>query len=339
MYSYTEIKMHQRCPKKYEYSRIQNLQGLAPAWKRDFGSWFHELAAAYFKLGDWHSHHMDLVKEFNTEVAPFTTDEEVLAMPGLVYEVFGRYTKYRNDGPMEILHVEESFDVDGIGVTPDLVYRASNGRIWVRDFKTTSSIPEQWDLMGDMQGLLYVEAMRIRYGTEEVAGIEYEFVRNKLPVVPRLNKTVKSELGHPDINNVARVDTDYDTLLNFAANNGVPPYPALTDRLAELKDSNPFFARFPLLVPEFTSGTALDEAFRQTHKIRADEDALMEDEMAEAFPRVVRGPSSGVDSCNFCDFKELCQAELFDMDPTSAKMMLTERTPLDREYIPIRSSK
>jgi len=332
LYSYTEITTFRRCPRKYYYSRVLNLEPVQTGWRIDFGSWMDELLNAHYRGEDWAVKQAELTEQWEAEVLPFTDDEELLEVPGLADAVMHRYLERYPDSEWEVLHVQDSFRIDGIGVTPDLVVRDTRtGKIWVVDHKTSSRIPDEWDLMADTQHLLYVAAMRSLYGKDEVAGIIFNYIRSKLPVQPRLNKTIKKELGHPDIYDVRRIDTDYDTLARFAAENGVPPYDALNERLAQLREVDPFFRRLPLLTPQVSCDIALEEA-RETALIMDVAEGLLETGEYQPFPRTVLGPAAGVAGCNACPFKELCQAELFGLDTTSAMMLYKEREPLDREY-------
>lgn len=326
MHSYTEITTYRRCPKKYYYSRVENIEPVQMGWRIDFGLWMDELLNTHYRGEDWLTAHVELQEQWEADVLPFTDDPELIELPELAVQVMGRYLKRYRDEDWNVLHVQESFEISGIGITPDLVIeQRTTGGIWVVDHKTTgNAIPDEWDLMADTQHLLYVAGMRRLYG-DRVQGVVFNHIRSKLPTKPRLNKTVKKELGHPDINNVARIDTDYETLLNFAAENGVPPYEALTERLAELRYSDPFFKRTPLLTPQVSCDIAVAEAKDTIYTIKlAHED--------DAWPRTVLPQSAGIASCNSCGYKELCQAELFGLDTTSARLLYTERTPLNREY-------
>lgn len=315
-YSYTELKMFRRCPKKYEYSRVRNLTLAEPRWRRDLGSWIHELAAAHYSDQHWYARHEELMIEFNEEVAPFTWDEDILSVPKLAEEIFSRYLDKYDDSDWEILHVEESFEYEGIGFTPDLVIR-NKGGIWVVDHKTSSNIPDEWDLMADTQHLLYVAGMRQLYGPE-VQGVIFNYMRTKPPTQPKLRKDGL-------IGNINRIDTDYETLLTFAQENDIEPYPELTERLAQLKERDSFFNRLQLLTPKHAAKEALDDAV----------DTCVEIDTAvnlRSFPRQVFGPSAGVQACRSCEFKEICQAELFGYDEKSAEALYTKREPLNREY-------
>lgn len=323
MRSYNEIVTYRRCQRKHYYSRVLNIEPVAMGWRIDFGNWWDELMIAAYTTGEVASRHYELVEAYEAEVIPFTTDAEALALPELILQVFGRWDAhwYGRDQVHEVLHIQESFDWGGIGVTPDLVYAAENGDIWVRDYKTSKSIPEEWDLMADTQHLLYVGAMRAKYGSD-VRGVEFDYIRSRLPTVPRLVKT-KGKYG--PIADIKRIDTDYQTLLDFALLNGIAPYPELSERLAELEMQDPFFKRMPLLTPQASCDIAYQEALATAFDIRR---AIV----GGIFPRTVLPQAAGVASCNACSFKEICQAELFGLSTESAMMLYQERTPLDREY-------
>ena len=318
-YSYSELMTYRRCPKRYYYSRVRNLELAIGQWRTDLGSWMHELLADYYRGNGWIRKHDELQMEFDAEVLPYTDDDDVLGVPALAQELMARYVaRYaKTDTDWQVLHVEESFVYEGIGFTPDLVVRTPGG-IYVVDHKTSASIPEAWDLMGDYQHLFYVKGMRAKYGAE-VKGAIFNYVRTKLPTPLRLNKTDGL------INNVKRVDTTYEDLIQFAAENKIKPYPELSERLAELEGADRFMRRFQLLTPEHAASEALDDLLDTTVEIDTSINL-------KSFPRHVLPGSAGSRSCNACPYKELCQAELFGYDSTSAEMLYTERTPLGREY-------
>lgn len=333
MISYTDIKTYLRCPSRYWYSRLEagtGIEQIQKGWRLSLGSWVAAMKEAYRSGQYWEVAWAELKEQWDEEVVPFTSDPEILGVPSLARQIMKRYleTWGAEDSNFTFLHVEQSFEYKGVGITPDAVVKDNRtGNIWVIEDKVTMSIPEEADMMADLQGLLYVGAMRELYGYD-VVGIIRDFSRSRLPTQPRVNKTIKKELGHPDISNVKRIDTDYDTLATFAATEGIPPYPDLVARLAELEDRDPFFQRQALLIPDEAVISAWDDA----EHIRMDIETLSTDPDRRMFPRHVLPPSAGVASCRGCPFRKVCEADLFAVGEDAARMEYRERIPLDRDY-------
>jgi hypothetical protein len=328
-FSYSDAQQYRRCPKAYYYRKVRNLQTVQRAWRADLGTWLHELQAASNRGKPWLDRHAELYEEFAAEVIPYANpDDDILEIPELARAIKERYdTKYVDDGELfRVLNVEESFTVAGIGFTPDLVIElVSTGDIWVWDYKSSVAIPEEWDLYDDTQGVLYTAGVGELYGHDRVKGVVFDYMRTKVPTVPRLNKTIKRDLGHPDIHDVARIDTTYDILMDFAARNGVPPYPALVDKLAELEHNDRFFRRIWLPIPEAARQQAVVEAVMT-------ETMAKESTENDMFPRTILPPSAGTRACKGCGFQPLCQAELFGLDTSGILDLYEERQPLNRNY-------
>jgi hypothetical protein len=215
------------------------------------------------------------------------------------YSYFNYYT---NDN-WEVLHVEEQFIImldNGtvLSCTPDLVIRDEDGAVWAVDHKTYRTIPKTKG--PDLQSMLATMAVRALY--PETAGFIYNYLRKKLPTQPNL---VKSGANVSRINDI---DTTFELLRNFLQEQA----PKLLDdpmhkrRLAELKEENRFFKRYPLYFS--------DEMLEQGLEDLSNQVKLMQYASAQdMFPRTM--VDGGISGCDRCGFAQICQAELINSDP------------------------
>lgn len=320
-YSYSDVLTFQRCPKKFEFSAIRELQRKARSKALTRGSAFHRLLMDAYLGRDIEQTYQDLL----TEAAMYRMDdEEVLGtdLVDLAYDMVNRYFEHYDD-EWEILHVEEQFLAktdEGVTITftPDLVIRDSVG-VWVVDHKTASSLPSGGLPMGDLQAYLYSAVMREVY--PDFKGFIFNKVRAKIPTQPRLNKT-----GKLAINDVKRVDTTYDLLRDFIVQEAPDLLndPTHQARLAELYDNDRFFWREYVFTTDEIADTIMEEVVFTTQLI----DLAIK---ADTFPRSFL-PYAGNQECDKCPFRELCLAELRDYDTTSILPLYEPRDMSHKDY-------
>ena len=333
LYSYSEIAMYMRCPEKFKYSRMDNLEAVGHSLPREKGSWFHVLMMEDLSGNDWREAHRLLWEEWDRNVRPFTLDEELMNLPDEVERLFVSYkTKYPDDfARYKVLHVEESMSFElypgvSIGFTPDLVVEDEYGGIWCWDHKTTANLPQEGEMLIDLQNLTYTMGLRAKYGSR-FKGFVFNYTRTKVPTTPRLRKDGL-------IADVRRIDTTYEVLLQFAADNGIKPYPELTEKLAWLVDHDNYFRRDYFIVPDEALVNARRDLISWVVKLRSDIE-INAGGGPGGFGRVIMHRSAGVQACVKCPFYQLCQNDLLGIDNAATMLDYKEREPLDREYTPI----
>jgi hypothetical protein len=325
-----------RCPNKYKYQVVWHIQAKRRSDKLAIGTMVHRF------LQGWNLNE-DLVAiraefEKRAEETAFT-DEELIDNKALVETAWDIFLRYLDEWEedlrpenMKILHVEEEFtltwEADGrtlsIRVTPDLVYQdLRTGVIWIKDYKTVDSIPNSREVP-TYQMLLYLAAVQAAYPDARV-GFVLDYIRRKEPVQPRLNATHNKdskEFGHLFVNSLKVVDTTYQLLKEFLETEA----PALLKepnhimRLEELKESSNFFQRDIVFLPDQAIENALDDATG----------GLLAMESAIRFPRVFI--QNGGQSCDQCEFKPLCLAELRGEGIDSLLEAFYEERPPKNEY-------
>ena len=339
LYSFSELKTYMRCPKRYEYSRLHNLEKIGINVPADKGNWFHTLMMEDLLGNDWEQIHRDMVAEFDTSIGILTDDEDILSIPEDAYRMFQGYkAKYPDHfSRWKVLHVEESMSFElfpgvHIGFTPDLVAEDEYGGIWAWDHKTTQTIPQPGEMLVDLQNLTYSLGLRKLYGSR-FKGFVFNYVRSKPPTMPKLRKDGL-------VSDVRRVDTTFDMLREFMIVNGIPRYPELNDRLAYLSTHDNFFKRDYFVVPDEALQRIFEELTGWVAKIRADTEMFnnFQDGVTTSpfsFGRVILPKHAGTAGCHRCPMVDICQADLLGIPRESILLDYQERTPLGRTYIPI----
>jgi hypothetical protein len=210
----------------------------------------------------------------------------------------------------EILHVEEEFlyvhDGEVITFTPDLIIRDKNGFVWIIDHKSTSRVPGYELPFSDLQTLLYFAGVREMY--PELRGFVFNYLRKKVPTVPRLNKTHNKEsklFGEYFVNDIKHIDTTYELLRDFLLVTAPNLLGEVThqQRLAELRDRNRFFWTEEIVVND----AQVEEILQQVHSTLAQ---MQWSRDTGIYPKTILNDLAGVQSCQNCEFSRICHTQL-----------------------------
>lgn len=163
----------------------------------------------------------------------------------------------------------------------------AHGKLWVIENKTAASLTTEHLLLDDQAGA-YILAARLLYG-EDVAGIMYNFLRKKLPVVPE-------RLRSGELSRRANMDTTYEVYLGEILDAGENPK-NYEDMLIRLKaKGNTFFKR------EFVTRSTYE-----THALRK-RFIDIAGEIKRAVENGLLYPSPGKFTCQRCSFIPVCLA-------------------------------
>lgn len=331
--SFSDIATYRRCPKRFFYRAINDLQRKKKSTNLYLGSEIHEMLKIFFlglqggqtreeavwavdlyveNLGDW-------------ETYPELFEDESIEQGVLANEAYAIVVRYLDQADFtdwEILHVEEQFYItleNGvvISITPDLVVRDPSGAVWVIDHKSTSRMPVDGIPFGDFQAMLYLAGVSAVY--PETKGFIYNRLRKKLPTVPRLNKTINKETGLYWVNNLKKIDTTYEMLMDFITAEA-PVLLTNQDhalRLAELREDT---GRWFWTETVYNNETAIDTIIEETSNTvqQAGADTVFSRNLYE---------DNGWNSCSKCEFARLCQADLLGWD--TQQILLEDFEPRD----------
>ena len=298
-YSHSALKMFQRCQLKWKYKYIDRLELDEPRPHLERGKNLHELLAAYY----------DEDEDFGTAYASAETED---------VQLLERYLAKYDDDEWEVLHVEEEFEMTigpyTVVYIPDLVVKI-NDEVWIVDHKTTKNIPDEWDEynMTDFQHLLYVAGMQEHY--PNVQGFIFNYIRTKPPTRPKLIKDGSR------IANVRALDTDYDTLEEFATATNTLDSDVIA-KLRILKHApDKFFQRHFLPLNQ----AAVDQAVKDTHAVLAEMSDKEHGRAPSTYPRHVLSKGAGYQSCRSCEYQALCHTELMGIEMDISVLGYKER--------------
>lgn len=305
--SHSEIKKFRRCKRQYYYSSVERIEPRLPPARLKFGNWHHSLLQVHYSGGDWRAEHKRHLKSFDNL---FLEEREYYGdLPEQVERAMTSYLFHwrKEESNWEVLYAEQSFEaevVDGdiLSFKPDLIVREiSTDRIWCVDHKTVRSMPAADWRIEDLQSTLYPWGLRT-LGLD-VYGFLFNYIRQKAPSVPHINKDGSISR--------ARIDTDFYTLAKFCKEyyaveklNQLPEYWRV--QLKTLQVHNTYLKR-----SRITKDQRLVD--RQVYELELtmaemDEYLTMADSAPKGADPWVR---TMIPSCDWdCDFYELCQAEL-----------------------------
>lgn len=312
--SFSSIDTFRRCPKRYEYREVRQLQRKKRATQLYQGILVHEaLMTYYLALRDGMVDGRAAVYAFFADAYLQARQNPTLFADELADEIkiiedsedlVYRYLAKWNDS-WTVLHVEEEFYVtldsgDVISFTPDLVVEDESGFVWIVDHKTTASLPTNDQTHADLQSTLYYAGVQALY--PNLQGFIFNKLRKKRPTQPKLTKTGKLRISDLD-----RIDTSFEVLRDYIVQHA----PQLLEddrhmrRLAKLRDEERFFWREVIVITEPMTRAALDDAYITLK--------YMDVSAETGYPRTFQ-EDRGWKSCSRCPFHRLCQAELLEWD-------------------------
>lgn len=311
--SFSKTDTYGSCPKLFEYKYIRNLQAKRQntnLWK---GTNAHEIAKDWFLLqrdgevtysnvfietfiSNWVAEYLD-----NFDASTMFEDEllDVEKEVNAIGRVVQGFLERKEFEGWTILHVEEEFviEIDGhkVTCTPDLVAMDPEGFVWIIDHKTTEKHLDRDALDIRPQALFYYVAVTQFY--DNVAGFIFNYLRKKVPVQPRMNKTRTK--GVYLINRLKDVDTTYELLLALAEQESLMDNEDVRRRLGELRDHNTFyFMHRERITDDMAAATVGDLIARLILIDKSIADSL--------FPRTIQR----LNGCRSCEFNSLCTTEL-----------------------------
>lgn len=293
------LKCWRRCKRQYFYKYVQNLQKRRKVGPAIRGTIVHNMLENDANGADaWAPLHEKKEEVAKEKLFP----EEKQAYAEIFDEIerlMTAYLKwYRKDplkpikNPKTGLLAEHKFEAM---LTPsivlagkiDRVSKDRNGDTWLQDHKTHKRLPSEGSKYSDIQSALYCWVMP-QIGFKKPTGVCWDYIRWKAPAIPQLLKS--GEMSRRD------ADTTWDVYRQTLISNNLNPadYADMEEKLAGKEHD--FFQRSYLPVNAVILDTLLDEARTTAREIKR---------------------KGGVDTtrttdrhCDWCDYYNLCQAEL-----------------------------
>jgi len=183
------------------------------------------------------------------------------------------------------------------------------GGLWIKDYKTRGKFAEGDDMLLDPQLTLYFRAAELM-GYTPLLGAMYDEIRTKAPTVPE-------QISNGQLSKRKNIDTDVYTYMSEIRRLGLNPdyYRDILLTIAT-RQKNRFFRRTFLPQDPPMVRTTTREAMMTAQQI-------VDAERRGQFPRTFEY------SCRWCEFKDICIAELHGADPRPIIRMSYTRNKRD----------
>jgi hypothetical protein len=316
IHTHSMLETFGRCPKKAQYKYVDRLKKRVLT-ERDKplsrGTWFHRLLELYYVGKDWKAEHKRLTAKFNQL---FDEEKDSLGdLPAECWQLMQSYLWHygaNKDDPYhgwEVIDTELKLECpwpDGKGIYRcriDLLARDRWG-LWIIDHKTHKRLPTMTFRLLDHASARYIWCAR--ENGLDVRGFMWNYIRTKPPTKPQLayaNDPNRRRLS------TKTIDTDFPTMYRAIKEYDLD-IETYRSHLIALKrqrwrpdtvQTSPFFRR-DLLEKDDDMLTRVVAASMRTR------DRMDTYEWDDSVERVVD------QSCNWCDFGRLCEAELFGGD-------------------------
>lgn len=291
--SFSRVKTRRRCHRAHHYKYIQGLQRKKPGIALFKGSIVHDMVEAHLIGKDWKKVLKKYEKEFNKL---FKEEKEMHGdLPGNMRRIMEGYIEHWKKDKLVYTAVEEKFefklDKGIIAVFQiDAAVKDAKKRPWLLERKTPKSFPDEDVRMSDIQTVLYLWAW-LSIG-RKAQGILWDYVRSKPPTIP-------DQLKAGGLSIAKNIDTTYDVYLNEIKRLKLNPKD-YTEKLDSLKGTDQkFYRRVYMPVSQGVMETIVEDFKTTAREIRDNPDSQ------------VRTLSY---DCRQCEFYNLCQAELRDLD-------------------------
>jgi hypothetical protein len=288
--SWSRIQKYRTCPKQYEYSYVENLEG-QPNEHLILGSMFHRMIDAYYTG-------QESIEDIQSEYEGAIASNLVTSSPTLLKNALTSYVQYyaKEIEQENIVASEQSIiadwdNDDEIEIIADKIVER-DGLTILRDHKTTTGNLKYTDALVkyNPQLLLYVSVVEDQTNTL-IDAVEIDEIRLAELEQPRINKN-----GKPTADTRALSLVTYEAYYNTLASMGLEEEPEYQTALAYLeKRGHPLFKRVLVQVERELVKTNLDDVFATYKHLNAD-----------YYPRNIGR------LCDWCEFKDLCRLDFYN---------------------------
>lgn len=330
-FSLSAYQAWQRCEQNYFYGYVERLRPLVKDLAPQRGAMLHEWLAEYYrtlKTGGTASDARAAAYEVLLLQQPviaagrqaaFLAGDMDLAqqydelLPA-VTRIASRYYHVRGEqdaSQYDVLMVEQSIRIRiAPGITSvsviDLVLRdREDGRIWLTEHKSTTSVPDSSVRLRDLQTLLYAEVLDQTMGIR-VDGVLWNYMRTKEPVEPYV-------LKNGGLSRSKDVDTTWPVYRRALIANGLneEDYADMRGRLIR-REEEVYFPRYEHVIvtePQMLLSDYIDTAKEVKNK---------SSRWRRGLGRPLRSLTR---DCNWCQYYRLCEAAITGGDVEDVKRM------------------
>lgn len=294
--SWSEIKQFRRCQRAWSYKYEEQLVPIKKPQPLYVGGLIHDCLQAHYSGKDWKEQLENKRREFYNLYDDMEED-----LPAIVEGIITRYLEHYKKDPLKVQKVEFEIDTkitSKIRVRGyiDALVKDKEGRLWIMERKSHKTIPNADARYLDLQTVLYMWLYQRQTG-ETPYGIIWDYLRTKLPTVPRLLKS-------GELSKAKSIDTDYKTYFNEIKKHNLNPKD-YEELLFELQTTGRYFERVKLPHPSkaLTNSTTLD--FMAT----AEEIVQIKSSNRPRVRNLMR-------DCTGCQYFSICNAERLGYDST-----------------------
>jgi len=304
--SNSRLKTYHRCPKKYEFKYIYDLERKQRVMVLEKGTWLHVLLEEHYSGGDWKATHRERTIEFNN-LPEDIRDDLGHDMPSECARIMSNYLRFWREEDKQFTVVDT--EMDEIVTLPNglpfriivdlIVEDHRTGLLWPWDHKSRGKLESSDNMLLDPQLTNYFTGLRV-LGYEPLGGVIYNEIRTKVPTVPRLLKSGK-------LSKEKKIDTDVYTYYRAIKDNGleVDDYRDILRHIAK-KSVDAWFRRTRL-----PKDTPMLKAMAKDLVVTARD--IRRSEKNDEWPRHFMP-----NDCKWsCDMKPLCIAQLHGADISS----------------------
>ena len=297
--SNSRLNTWRNCHKMHYFKYVMKLTPKVKGSALLRGSALHECLEYYYSGKSWLKPYKAFKKDFNKK---FLNEEKVLLgdLPQMVYDLMRGYIEcYEDeDEEMEFLEQELEFTVslgvplleDEIKITGFIDFIAQKGNeIIIGETKTHKRFPEYDVRLFNIQSSIYAWVIRDvlkKYPKLKVSKIMWNYIKAKQPSKPQLLKDGK-KLSKARIDSLPHIV--YNTIKEYGLN------PKDYQDLISAQTYDSFYRRDTIRIDNNVVNSVLEDA-RSTAKQIYEQPLLKDRNISK--------------NCAWCDYKNLCQAEL-----------------------------
>jgi hypothetical protein len=306
--SFSRIKSWRRCHLQHYYKYVDGIERKKPPISMYKGRIVHDLLEAILLGKSWTKKLEEYAKQYKKL---FREERDELGdLPGDMKRIIIGYLEFWKNDHLKYLEVEKKHEIK-LGKNMIFVFRLDGivqdkkKRRWIFERKTPKKFPDEDVRLADLQTLLYTWAMQ-QEGVE-TEGVLWDYVRSKAPTIPEPLKAGGLSVAQ-------NIDTDYNTYLAAIKRHRLNPKD-YREKLESLKGAEAnFYRRVPMVVSPSVVKTLVEDMMQTALEIQQDSKSR------------VRTLSF---DCRGCQYFQLCQAELRDMDTDFIRKSQYTKTETD----------